>query len=129
MPVKTLEIQILYALYPSQTKELKRLLKELISESSRQNLEALSLLAQLHLESGKAGKAFPLLNHCLKYDYRNPDIWTLLGKVYSAIQASPEEVEHNIEKSVFCFGKALKYSSLMPQECRRLLQLLPKCVY
>lgn len=81
--VKTLEIQILYLLRPTENKELKRLVKELNSESTNQNLEALTLLAQLHLDSGKPGKAFVLLNHCLKFDYRNPDLWTLLGHVHT----------------------------------------------
>jgi predicted Zn-dependent protease len=130
MAVKTLEVQILYSLKPMQTKELKHLAKELISQSTFQNLEALALLAQLHLDSGKASKAFTLLNHCLKYDYRNPDLWTLLGNAYTTMMSSsPEESEYKIEKSVFCFGKALKYSASMSQECRRLLRLLPKCVY
>ena len=45
MAIKTIELQILYALKPSQVKELKRLVKELIAESTHQNLEALTLLA------------------------------------------------------------------------------------
>ena len=53
------------------------------------NVEAMAMLAELKIRRTGGGgdkeleEAFMLLNHCLKFDYRRPELWTLLGDLYS----------------------------------------------
>ena len=50
------------------------------------NVEAMAMLAELKIRRGgdkELEEAFLLLNHCLKFDYRQPELWTLLGDLYS----------------------------------------------
>lgn len=128
-------------------KEAVNMLKDLIISSNNSNIEAMKLLAEikirkwatadlnkecLKLPSAEKGleKAFTYLNHCLKFDYRNPELWSLLGQLYMTRSrlCSSEEQEFNSEKATLCFSKSTKYETLMPLECRRLLRLIPKYI-
>ena len=67
----------------------------------------------------------------MKFDYRNPHIWALLGELYTVKSQTGlmvEEMEFNIEKATFCFTKSAKYEALLSNECRALLGLIPKYI-
>jgi predicted Zn-dependent protease len=90
------------------------------------NLEAMTMLADRLLMKGALEESFHLLNHCLKYEYRSPEVWSLLGELYTRrADQNQDEAEVNSEKAVFCFSKASKYGCLLSTECRRLLALIP----
>ena len=64
-------------------------------------------------------QAFFNLNHILKFDYKNPLVWTLLGQLYQLKALESEDTaDFNFEKSVFCHSKAAKYEQQIPLECR-----------
>jgi predicted Zn-dependent protease len=72
--------------------------------------------SEIMLEKVKTEKAYTYLNHCLKLDYRNPGIWSLLGDLYTmrankASSISYDEKTYCIEKAAFSFSKAAKYES------------------
>jgi len=90
------------------------------------NLEAMTMLAERLLAKGALDESYLLLNHCLKYEYRSPELWSLLGELYSRRpDQNQDEAELNSEKAVFCFTKAGKYGGMLSTECRRLLALIP----
>ena len=76
------------------------------------------MLSELYLQRGKDVKAFTYLNHCLKLDYKNQSVWSLLGELYKAraekSTKNNEEKEFNLQKAVLCQSKALKYESELP---------------
>jgi hypothetical protein len=102
--------------------------KELISV--HQDREAMVLMAEIKIQKGKLDKAYFYLDHCLKFEYRNSQIWSLLGNLYSlkATHGQPEEIEFNLEKATFCHSKAAKYEGLLTQDSQRLLSLIPKYI-
>ena len=89
----------------------------------------MAMLAHLKmLKGGSLDKVFFNLNHCLKFEYKNPRIWALLGQMYQL--KSGEELEVNLEKAAFCFTKSSKYQSAMGGvDVQGLLRLIPKFIY
>jgi predicted Zn-dependent protease len=73
------------------------------------------MLGEMKLVERKLDKAYFYLDHCLKFDYRNPIIWSLLGEIYSLKGHSQhygnsEESDFNMEKATFCYLKSAKYA-------------------
>lgn len=65
-----------------QKQDCLEILKDVIAKSQQSDVEAMLLHSEILMEKGKLDKAFFLLNHCLKFEYKNPLIWQLLGEVY-----------------------------------------------
>ena len=86
----------------------------------------MTMFAERLLSKGALEESFHLLNHCLKYEYRSPELWSLLGELYTRrADQNQDEAEANNEKATLCFTKASKYGGLLSTECRRLLALIP----
>ncbi|CDW77388.1 glutamine amidotransferase [Stylonychia lemnae] len=60
----------------------KMTIKDIIRSSNETDIEAILVYSEILIELEKYDKAFFYLNHSLKYEYRNPNIWRLLGEVY-----------------------------------------------
>jgi len=58
------------------------MIKDIIRQSNESDVEAMIIYSELLIDLEKYDKAFYYLNHSLKYDYKNPNIWKLLGEVY-----------------------------------------------
>ena len=84
------------------------------------------MLAERLLQRDLLDEAFQILNHCLKFDYRRPELWSLLGDLYSRrADTNPDEAEYNLEKAAFSYSKSSKYASLLNTESRSLLSMIP----
>ena len=81
--VALLRAQLLYIREEDSSNQALSQIKQLILDSNLENVEAMITYSELMLNRQKTEKAFFYLNHCLKFDYRNPRIWSLLGQYYS----------------------------------------------
>lgn len=87
------------------------------------------IYVEIVLQKEKYNKAFFYLNHCLKFDYRNPKVWYMLGEVYKfkSLETCHDRI-YNTEKAAFCFSKATKYENRMSEDCLHLLRMIPKYI-
>ncbi len=84
------------------------------------------MLAELLLNRDILDESFHILNHCLKFEYTRPELWSLLGDLYTKrADSNPDEAELNLEKAAFSYSKSSKYASLLSTECRSLLSMIP----
>jgi len=63
-----------------KTKQAKQLIKERANDFSSKH--AVEIYSKDLLERGKIAKAYVLINNALKFYYREPMLWQLLGTVY-----------------------------------------------
>ena len=90
-------------------KRSKQLIKEKANDFSSK--QALEIYIKDLLERGKTNKAYVLLNNAIKFHYREPILWQLLGTVYQ-LKAQEEDDEFLMQKSIIAFQKSAKYSSI-----------------
>ena len=91
-----------------ETKERVAVIKQAANDFSSKL--ALEMYVKDLLERGKVNKAFILVNSGLKFYYREPVLWQLLGSIYQ-IQAQEADDEHLMQKAVVAYQKSAKYLS------------------
>ena len=81
-------------------KRAKRFIKGKATDFSSK--QALEFYIKDLLERGKTNKAFVLINNGLKFHYREPMLWQLLGTVYQ-LKAQEVDDEFLMQKAVVAF--------------------------
>ena len=89
--------------------------------------QALEIHIKDLLERGKTNKAFVLINNAIKFHYREPALWQLLGTIY---QLKAQEVSDDflMQKAVVAFQKSAKYSSIQLNGSRNRGRLARDCL-
>ena len=106
-------------------KRSKQLIKDRANDYS--NKQALELYITDLLERGKTSKAYVLINNAIKFHYREPMLWQLLGTVYQ-LKAQEEDDEFLTQKAVVAFQKSGKYASIQINGCRNRGRLARDCL-
>ena len=103
----------------------EKLIKEKANDFSSKH--ALEIYVKDLLESGETNKAFVLINNAIKFHYREPALWQLLGTIY---QLKAQEVDDDflMQKAVVAFQKSAKYSSIQLNGSRNRGRLARDCL-
>ena len=91
-----------------ETKESIAAIKQAANDFSSKL--ALEMYIKDLLERGKINKAFIVINNGLKFYYREPALWQLLGLIYQT-QALEADDQTLMQKSVVSLQKSAKYLS------------------